>query len=209
MYLEGAQACGSQHPPNAPAAHQVALRVQLGPQTAGAVVGGMPGKLFLHRHFPGWRWGRHPVPLPGIVRTSRHAQHLADMTHGHLGPPLSDVAVGTHRFGWPKMTKAFLKYPTPVRCASTEQAAGALPGREPLPHAPHFGHKLGLLPAIAQLKANTQLLGGRRRAAALRSQEQGLSFKGIAVLAPFIQRGSGAFCGHDSGNIRSASVRLV
>lgn len=37
-------------------------------------------------------------------------------------------------------------------------------------HAAYFGHELGLLPAVEQLGADTQLLGRRLRAAALRGQ---------------------------------------
>jgi hypothetical protein len=46
--------------------------------------------------------------VPRIVRAGCHAQHLVELAYGHLASSLGNkVVVGTHRVGWPKITKAF------------------------------------------------------------------------------------------------------
>nr|WP_231402865.1 hypothetical protein [Hymenobacter guriensis] len=50
----------------------------------------------------------------------------------------------------------------------------------------HFGHELGLLPAVKQLGADAQLPRDRLRAAALAGQAQGLGLERLVVLALFV-----------------------
>ncbi len=102
---------GFEHPADAPAAYpRVAVGLHFHAQPAGAVALAVVGKGFAHGHLPGRFNGRHLLAaLPGVVRSRGHAQHLAELAHGHLGLALGNVLVGAHRVGWPKMTKAFFK----------------------------------------------------------------------------------------------------
>ena len=105
----GAQAVGLEHATDAPAAHGMVLGLHLGPQPARAVALAVMHKRFAYSHLPG-RFGHSlaPLPVPSVVRAGRRAQHLAELAHRHFVDPLGNVVVGTHRVGWPKMTKAFL-----------------------------------------------------------------------------------------------------
>ena len=106
----GPQAVGLQHAADAPAADRMALGLHFRPQSTRAVALAVVRKRFAHRYLPGGL--KHclvPLPVPRVIRAGGHAQHLAELAHGHLAGSLGNVLVGAHRVGWPKMTKAFFK----------------------------------------------------------------------------------------------------
>ena len=50
------------------------------------------------------------LSVPGIASAGRHVRGVAGLAHGHLRLALGEVLIGTHRVGWPKMTKALVTY---------------------------------------------------------------------------------------------------
>ncbi|HEX8658755.1 MAG TPA: hypothetical protein VF690_14520 [Hymenobacter sp.] len=91
---------GFEHAADAPAADRVALGLHLGTQPARAVTLAVLRKRFAHRDLPS-RLGNGLLagaPL-SVIRGRCHAQHLAELAHGHVGLALGDVLVGAHRVG--------------------------------------------------------------------------------------------------------------
>ncbi|GAB3244320.1 hypothetical protein GCM10027346_41890 [Hymenobacter seoulensis] len=93
-----------EHAADAPAADRMTLGLHFGAQPPSAVALAVVGKCFAHGHLPGRLYCPHLLEaLPGVVRSWGHAQHLAELAHGHLGSALRDVLVGAHRVGWPSL----------------------------------------------------------------------------------------------------------
>ena len=107
------------------------------PLPAGAVALAVIRKCFAPFDLPGRldRWYL-PAAVPGIIRGRGHPQGLAELTHRHVARPLSEVLMGTHGVGWPKMIKAFFKYPAPALAVFWPRAGPVLLGRGLLPRRP-------------------------------------------------------------------------
>ena len=71
-YPEGTQTGSGQRPSNAPAAHQVALGLQFGPQPTGAIAGGMPLEFRSDSYLPSGFRGGQLAPLPRVVGAGGH-----------------------------------------------------------------------------------------------------------------------------------------
>lgn len=105
-----------QNPTDTPATHAMTLGVQFGTQAAGAIAPAMSNKGLLHRYFSDWfGFSQLLPPLLSIVGAGSHLQYVAELPYGQLVLPLGDMLVHTHRIGWLKMAKTFLKYLPPAR----------------------------------------------------------------------------------------------
>ena len=104
------QVVSFEHPADASAAHGVALGRHFGAESARAVALAVVPKCFAHRHLSSGLGRRQlSTALLGVICCQVHAQHLTELAHGSLGPPMGNILVDTYHVGWPRMTIVFLK----------------------------------------------------------------------------------------------------